>query len=190
MPQGAREAGGRVTHPSVTQSDRSVTDYRAMLAPAAAPPGRPRVFPQAEKTNPGGSNLMREVIARPNRHRVKHSAPSQVTQRCCPQEFWPSQFPCPPDMQGRYTCTFGVLPQPSASRPALGPATTLRAPTDLPLLCHHAGCEGDGVKPRLHIYHSQVAHRAPAACVAPTRSALAGRPSPTIEGGTPTIMTQ
>ena len=28
-----------------------------MLAPAAAPPGRPRVFPQAEKTNPGGSNL-------------------------------------------------------------------------------------------------------------------------------------
>ena len=28
---------------------------RAMLAPAAAPPGRPRVFPQAEKTNPGGS---------------------------------------------------------------------------------------------------------------------------------------
>ena len=30
--------------------------YRAMLAPAAAPPGRPRVFPQAEKTNPGGSN--------------------------------------------------------------------------------------------------------------------------------------
>ena len=45
-----------------------------MLAPAAAPPGRPRVFPQAEKTNPGGSNLMREVIARPNRHRVKHSA--------------------------------------------------------------------------------------------------------------------
>ena len=31
--------------------------YRAMLAPAAAPPGRPRVFPQAEKTNPGGSNL-------------------------------------------------------------------------------------------------------------------------------------
>ena len=26
-----------------------------MLAPAAAPPGRPRVFPQAEKTNPGGS---------------------------------------------------------------------------------------------------------------------------------------
>ncbi|EOD18761.1 hypothetical protein EMIHUDRAFT_209316 [Emiliania huxleyi CCMP1516] len=27
-----------------------------MLAPAAAPPGRPRVFPQAEKTNPGGSN--------------------------------------------------------------------------------------------------------------------------------------
>ena len=32
--------------------------YRAMLAPAAAPPGRPRVFPQAEKTNPGGSNLL------------------------------------------------------------------------------------------------------------------------------------
>ena len=31
---------------------------RAMLAPAAAPPGRPRVFPQAEKTNPGGSNLL------------------------------------------------------------------------------------------------------------------------------------
>ena len=28
-----------------------------MLAPAAAPPGRPRVFPQAEKTNPGGSTL-------------------------------------------------------------------------------------------------------------------------------------
>ena len=42
-----------------------------------------------------------------------------------------------------------LAPQPSASRPALGPATTLRAPTDLPLLCHHAGREGDGVKPRL-----------------------------------------
>ena len=34
-----------------------------MLAPAAAPPGRPRVFPQAEKTNPGGSN--RAVALRP-----------------------------------------------------------------------------------------------------------------------------
>ena len=56
--QGRPRPGGH-DHQSRPQERRLNTGsrlYRAMLAPAAAPPGRPRVFPQAEKTNPGGSN--------------------------------------------------------------------------------------------------------------------------------------
>ena len=58
--QGRPRPGGH-DHQSRPQERRLNTGsrlYRAMLAPAAAPPGRPRVFPQAEKTNPGGSNLL------------------------------------------------------------------------------------------------------------------------------------